>query len=191
MVIAYHAIFTTYGTWLPNDPRGSYSKQIYNEELQAFGEIKYGWQIPQPPHSFLSRFHTEAARKLSRPAVYLDAKRILLVSAGFSEVVARLDLRVLACAIMPNHVHMVICRGKYRVEYLVNQLKGAATQKLGFVHTPWTRKGWKVFLNNEGAVNACCRYVEANPVTVGLQPQTWPFCGPLVRDAKAVATDHR
>ena len=35
MIIAYHAIFTTYGTWLPNDPRGSYSKEIYNEELLA------------------------------------------------------------------------------------------------------------------------------------------------------------
>jgi len=26
MVIAYHAIFSTYGFWLPNDPRGSWSE---------------------------------------------------------------------------------------------------------------------------------------------------------------------
>jgi len=42
MIIAYHAIFTTYGAWLPNDPRGSYSKEIYNEQLRALGRIKYG-----------------------------------------------------------------------------------------------------------------------------------------------------
>jgi hypothetical protein len=29
MVIGYHVIFTMYGTWLPNDPRGSYSKRKY------------------------------------------------------------------------------------------------------------------------------------------------------------------
>jgi len=37
MVIAYHAIRTTYGTWLPNDPRGSYSKAVYNAEPAALG----------------------------------------------------------------------------------------------------------------------------------------------------------
>ena len=37
MVIAYHAIRTTYGTWLPNDPRGSYSKAVYNAELASLG----------------------------------------------------------------------------------------------------------------------------------------------------------
>ncbi len=175
MVIAYHAIFTTYGTWLPNDPRGSHSRQIYNEELRAFGEIKYGRQIPQPPRNFVSRFHTEAVKKLARSPIYLDLEKILLVAAGFSAVVVRLDLRVLACAIMSNHVHVVIRRGKHRIEYLVNQLKGAATQKLGLVHTPWTRKGWKVFLNDDEAVDTCCRYVEANPASAGLRPQVWPF----------------
>jgi hypothetical protein len=47
MIIAYHAIFTTYGTWLPNDPRGSYSKEIYNENLRMLGMIKYGRQNPK------------------------------------------------------------------------------------------------------------------------------------------------
>jgi hypothetical protein len=39
MIIAYHAIFTTYGTWLPNDPRGSYSKTIYKAELPNWAEF--------------------------------------------------------------------------------------------------------------------------------------------------------
>jgi len=60
MVIAYHAIFTTYGTWLPNDPRGSFSKGIYNDELRTLGNIKYGRQNPQPPRMRLIRFWTQA-----------------------------------------------------------------------------------------------------------------------------------
>jgi len=35
MVIACHAVLTTYGAWLPNDPRGSHSKAVYNKELRA------------------------------------------------------------------------------------------------------------------------------------------------------------
>ncbi|GAI66265.1 unnamed protein product, partial [marine sediment metagenome] len=53
MVIAYHAIFTTYGTWLPNDPRGSYSKEIYNEQLRTLSIINYGRQNPAPAKDLL------------------------------------------------------------------------------------------------------------------------------------------
>jgi hypothetical protein len=56
MVIAYHAIFTTYGTWLPNDPRGSYSKTIYNDQLRMLARIKYGRQNPAPAEKSLMRF---------------------------------------------------------------------------------------------------------------------------------------
>jgi hypothetical protein len=43
MVIAYHAIFTTYGAWLPNDPRGSYSKDVYYDFFRnyAFGKANF------------------------------------------------------------------------------------------------------------------------------------------------------
>jgi hypothetical protein len=40
MVIAYHAIFTTYGAWLPNDPRGSYSKDVYYDFFAFFSRRK-------------------------------------------------------------------------------------------------------------------------------------------------------
>jgi len=66
MVIAYHAIFTTYGAWLANDPRGSYSKEIYQAELAALGEIRYGRQNPQPSRETVRRFRTAAVRRLSR-----------------------------------------------------------------------------------------------------------------------------
>ena len=67
MIIAYHAIFTTYGTWLPNDPRGSYSKAIYNDELRALGDIHYGRQAPQPNRQIVRRFRVTAMPRLSRP----------------------------------------------------------------------------------------------------------------------------
>ena len=179
MIIAYHAIFTTYGTWLPNDPRGSYSKEIYNEQLQLLGTIKYGRQHPTPTQQELLKFWTEAVSRLNRPQFFLNDNSRSIVADAFDKVVKRLNLKIPACAIMNNHVHIVILRSKYRIEYLVNQLKGAATRNLKLKHTPWTRGCWKVFINDTEALIAAVKYVQANPACAGLPSQHWNFISPL------------
>jgi len=178
MIIAYHAIFTTYGTWLPNDPRGSYSKEIYNEQLQLLGTIKYGRQNPQPAHKELLKFRTAAVPKLSRAPILLNENRRLIVAHAFGKVVKRLGLKVPACAIMSNHVHIMILRSQYRIEYLVNQIKGAATRDLKLKQTPWVRGCWKVFINDTEALSAAIKYIQSNPACAGIAPQHWDFISP-------------
>jgi REP element-mobilizing transposase RayT len=175
MVIAYHAIFTTYGTWLPNDPRGSYSKEIYQAELAALGPIAYGRQWPQPSRPELRRFWVTARTCLDRSPFLISDKTRPVVAAGFAVAVERLGLVVYECSIMNDHVHIVVERSTYRIEYVVNQLKGAATHAMGLAETPWTRKGWKVFLDHQDAVEAAVAYVRANPAAAGLPPQHWDF----------------
>ena len=179
MVIAYHAIWTTYGTWLPNDPRGSYSKAVYNAELAALGEVRYGRQDPQPDRRTLRLFQVAARPALARPEFRMDGAARSVVAAAFPDVVRRLGLAVRACAIMEDHVHVVVMRSRHRIEYIVNQLKGGATRALGLERTPWTHGGWKVFLNDEAALGAAVAYVEANPPAAGLTPQRWDFVEPL------------
>jgi len=182
MIIAYHAIFTTYGTWLPNDPRGSYSKEIYKAELAELGAIKYGRQAPQPDRRTMRRFRTAATPRLSRPPYYVTNATRPVIAGGFARVVERLKLTVPACSIMNDHVHLLVLRSKYRIEYLVNQFKGAATSALELKPTPWTRKSWKVFIDDEEALRAAAAYVEANPAAAGLKPQQWDFVSPLAPD---------
>jgi hypothetical protein len=136
MIIAYHAIFTTYGTWLPNDPRGSYSKEIYNGQLETLTGIKYGRQNPQPSQNLLIKFWTAATPHLSRIPFFIDENSRLIIAAGINKVVQRLGIRIPACAIMNDHVHVLVLRSKYRIEYLVNQFKGAATRDLKQKQTP-------------------------------------------------------
>ncbi len=38
MIHGYHVIFGTYGFWLPNDPRGSWSEFVASWELSRFGK---------------------------------------------------------------------------------------------------------------------------------------------------------
>jgi len=178
MIIAYHAIFTTYGTWLPNDPRGSFSREAYNAELKAIGGIKYLRQDPQPSRRVLRRFWTASAPKLLRRPYFINDSTRTLVALGFGEVVERLDLTVRTCAIMNDHVHLLVMRSAHRIEYLVGQVKGAATHALQLRQTPWTRGCWKVFINDEHSLRAAADYIVRNPIVAGLGAQHWDFVTP-------------
>src|SRR5689334_1058503 len=37
VIVGYHVIFSTYGFWLPNDPRGSWSDFVGSWELLRYG----------------------------------------------------------------------------------------------------------------------------------------------------------
>ena len=179
MIIAYHAVFTTYGTWLPNDPRGSFSQEVYVAELRRLGPAEYGRQDPQPSAARLRRFRTAARPNLSRPPFFIDDATRPLAGAAFGEVAERLRLDVPACAIMNDHVHLLVMRSGHRIEYLVGQFKGAATRVLGLTESPWTRKCGRIFINSRSALYAAARYIERNPIVARLRPQKWSFVTPL------------
>ena len=42
IVITHHLIWTAYGWWLPNDPRGSGSKTVRNPSLAQLGNLHFG-----------------------------------------------------------------------------------------------------------------------------------------------------
>lgn len=42
MVLAHHLMWTAYGWWLPNDPRGSTSHTLRNDLLKDLGDLHPG-----------------------------------------------------------------------------------------------------------------------------------------------------
>ncbi len=124
------------------------------------------------------KFWTETTPRLRRSPIFLNENHRLIVASAFDKVVKRLDLNTLACAIISNHVHILILRSQYRIEYLVNQLKGAATKDLKLKQTPWARGCWKVFINDNEALSAAIKYIHSNPTSAGLAPQHWDFVLP-------------
>jgi REP element-mobilizing transposase RayT len=152
---------------------------IYNEELSTLGTIRYGRQHPQPPKDKLLKFWTGSVPCISRKPYFIDVHSRPAVAAGFSRVIQRLKLKAPACAIMNDHVHILILRSKYSIEYIVNQLKGAATAELKLKQTPWSRGCWKVFINDTETLAAAADYIRANPAAAGLPDQSWDFVTPL------------
>src|SRR4051794_14771835 len=72
LVIAYHLIWTAYGWWLPNDPRGSGSKTIRNDVLADLGELHSGRKRVQPAGATVRQFQGRAAAVLRHPLLHLD-----------------------------------------------------------------------------------------------------------------------
>ncbi len=163
MVLAYHVIFTAYGFWLPNDPRGSYSDFVRSWELYLAGgpatKVTTRRSVAGAPHDRAARLRTKEA--LTYPAVTFDGHQALAIARGFERMAAKSKYTVHACSILPEHVHMVIDRHHYRVETMVRLLKGEASMELassgrhplaawpqanGLLPSPWGRGHWKVFL---------------------------------------------
>jgi len=194
MVIAHHIIFGAYGFWLPNDPRGSWSREVWAEHLRPFGptsKVSTRSSVAHVAHD--QKHRLQAKRCLMYPAVRFTGRQAQAVAIAFGETSRLFELPVYACAIMPDHVHLVTARHSHTAEEIAGFLKRSASRRLnaddlhplarfrrqnGRMPSPWAVSGWTVFLNTADEVRQRIRYVERNPVTAGFKPQRWSFVVP-------------
>ncbi len=192
MIHAYHVIFGAYGFWLPNDPRGSWSEFVGRWELVRFGKATKSIQRTElTPEEERSR--REAKQALKYPPVEFTGLQARAVGGGFAKAIAKSGFSIWACAILPEHVHAIVARHRYKVEQIVGQLKGEATKELRRENldplaahatadtkpSPWADHCWKVYLDNEDAIQAAIQYVEENPIKEGKPKQNWSFVTPF------------
>ncbi|MEM6393766.1 MAG: hypothetical protein AAF797_13405 [Planctomycetota bacterium] len=185
MVIGYHLIVTAYGFWLPNDPRGSWSSWVRAFEIYQAGgaatKTETRGSVAGVGHDRERRTAAKAAMKF--PAVRFDGRQAKAVGEGFGLAVKEQGYRVWACAVMPDHAHLVLGRHERTVERMRDHLKARATRVLNLrgchplegTATPWARKGWAVYLDEWADVERAVRYVEGNPGKAGLPGQRWSF----------------
>jgi REP element-mobilizing transposase RayT len=131
MVIASHVIFGAYGFWLPNDPRGSWSDFVGSWELFRYGRATKTTEtrsLAARPHDRQQRQAAKSA--LKRSPVHFNELQREAVVRGFADYAKRSKLQIHACAILPDHVHLVLARHRLEVESLVVHLKGAATRQM-------------------------------------------------------------
>lgn len=183
IVIAYHLIWTVYGWWLPNDPRGSTSRTIASERIAALGELHLGRKKIQPAARDVRAFYKQAIAALKHPLLEVRAqKAVELVAAAFARTIERHRYTCYACAIMPDHVHILIRKHKHRAEEMIEALQNEARWALIEArlwpsdHPVWTGGGgWSVFLDHPDEVERTIPYIEENPVKMRLPAQSWNF----------------
>jgi REP element-mobilizing transposase RayT len=184
IVIAYHLVWTAYGTWLPNDPRGSGSTEVASPVLAELGVLHFGRKSVQPRFHEVRDFYKRAEPLLKFDVTRFDQQQIELIATAFSATIAERHYTCYACAILPDHAHIVLRKHRDRAEEMIGTLNEASRLRLSsarfvqFEHPVWTGGGWKSFLDSPAAVSAAVRYVEKNPVKSGLGTQYWPFVQP-------------
>jgi REP element-mobilizing transposase RayT len=184
IVIAYHMVWTAYGTWLPNDPRGSGSNEVASPELAVLGELHFGRKSVQPPFHEVRDFYERAEPLLKFDVLRFDRQQIEHIAAAFGETIAERRYTCYAVAILPDHTHVVIRKHRDRAEEMIGRLQNASRLRLSSAraapanHPVWTSGGWKSFLDSPAAVSAAVRYVEKNPQKAGLGAQKWSFVQP-------------
>jgi REP element-mobilizing transposase RayT len=182
LVIAYHLIWTAYGWWLPNDPRGSGSSSIRCDILAELGELHQGRKRVQPAGKEVRRFYQQAAGLLAHPLLTFDEPARQEIAEAFQEVIIEQRYTCYACAIMPDHIHILMRKHKHQAEEMMELLRQVsrerliATNKRAVTHPTWTAGGgWKVFLEHPEEVRCTIGYIEKNPLPLGLSAQRWPF----------------
>jgi len=182
LVIAHHLIWTAYGMRLPNDPRGSGSKTIRSDIIAELGELHYGRKRVQPAGEVIRELYAHAADVLKHPIVRFNEAAREAIASAFQQVIDEQRYTCYACALLPDHVHILLRKHKHQAEEMINHLKKMSRERLctAILHTGahpvWTGGGgWKVFLEHPDEVRRTLTYIEKNPIAAGLHPQHWPF----------------
>ncbi len=194
MILAYHLTISCYGFWLPNDPRGSWSDFVRRYELLEYGNATTTDVRHSIAHTSHDRRQREEAKKaLMYPPVRFTSDQAVCVVRGVMFRIERSEIPVYACAVMPDHVHLVLGRFRYSVEQMANLLKGAATQQLtreglhphlayrsadGSMPSPWVSRFWAVYLDSPEDVRRAIQYDENNPIKAGMRRQRYTFVKP-------------
>lgn len=195
MLLGYHFIFSAYGFWLPNDPRGSWSEVVRQFDLLRFGaatKVSTTKSVAAKQHDYQLRMRAKQA--LRYPPVKFTGQQAVLIAKGLGVAKAQHEYEIHALAILPDHVHLVMqAHDSIQQDQIAVHLKAKATAMLnansqhplapyasaaGRIPSPWARNFWCVFIFDEEHYHQAIKYVENNPMKAGLKPQTWNIVTP-------------
>jgi REP element-mobilizing transposase RayT len=148
---AYLLTWTTYGTWLPGDERGSVDAE-HNAP---------GGECAAPD----AKRHAANVAAMAQPALLLDAPSRRIVHATILAHCAFRGWEIVALNVRSNHVHVVLRCGEISPKRAAQELKAWATRRLraaGQVapgRHVWTERGSGRYLWDEGSVKDAETYV--------------------------------
>jgi REP element-mobilizing transposase RayT len=184
MIAGFHLIWTAYGWWLPNDPRGSSSHEIRVERIAGLGELHQGRKAVQPTGQELRAFYDQARATLQHGLLRFEDGDIEIIAQAFRETITRERYTCYACALMGDHVHCLIRKHKHHAETMIHNLQAASRAALVAAnrrdpeHPVWGGPGWKVFLYTQDDLRRIVHYIEQNPIKAGRAAQSWDFVKP-------------
>ncbi len=168
MVAGYHLIWTTYGSWLPNDPRGSNSQEVCCAKIAPLGELHFGRKRIQPAGKVIREFYEAAQGVLKHELLTFSNDEVSAIACGFADVIKKRTYTCYACAIMSDHVHILIRKHRDKAETMIEELQLVSRDSVLALngarrasdHPVWGGPGWKVYLETQEDIQRTIHYVE-------------------------------
>jgi REP element-mobilizing transposase RayT len=192
MLLGFHVILSAYGFWLPNDPRGSWSDFVWAWDLFRYGpatKVHTRASVAHVPHN--RELRGAAKRALKYPPVRFTADQMAAIGDGFAVAAAEGNYAIHGCAILPDHVHLILGPQEPPIRRVVGHLKSKASMALrragihplqsyvdeaDRVPTCWAEDYWKVYIYSKEHMHKAVRYVENNPIKEGCARQLGNSC---------------
>ncbi len=180
IVIAHHLIWTAYGWWLPNDPRGGMSRKVVCDVIAELGELHYGRRTAQPAGWVIRDFYDRAKDVLQHELLTFTPEEVAIIAASFARLCSGHPYTCYACAIMPDHVHVLLRKHRRPAEQMILDLQEASRDALRGLpqrkdHPIWGGPGWKVFLRTGDDIRRTIQYIQDNPAKMRRPVQRWNF----------------
>ncbi len=179
--LALHLVWGCYGFWLPNDPRGSWSRYVGSRSIYNAGGAA---TTVSGTRSYAKDAHDRdrrlaAKKEMKRSPVRLTGAQAQAVALGVTDAAAGARYILHALCVMPDHVHVVLLNPGTDAKQIIQRLKSGGTRRVNTdvpdaaLDTVWARGGWFVPLESRVAIERAIQYVERNPPEAGLRRQRW------------------
>jgi REP element-mobilizing transposase RayT len=179
---------TTYGTWLPGDPRGFIGQVFEHRDDDPEDQRRVRHNIPGTTCDDDMPGLEQAVQVLMKgPPIHLTLAHALAAFEQFQETARYRGWELRAVSIMFNHFHIVVgVRGDPAPSKILGDIKSYGTRKLSarfgapLSLTWWTERGSKRKLKDERALMMAIHYVlyeQPNPLLTW-SPETGLHRGP-------------
>ena len=162
---------TTYGTWLPGDPRGSVTSVRDQRAEDQPSSVRIEHDAPgEPWEDEIPRLRSAATKQMKGLPIYLDLEMAEITLSQFRETAGHRAWMLHAVAIMPNHFHIVLSvNDDPEPRKILADFKAYASRTLNGKYgkppseTWWTTNGSKRKLKSEEALTMAIQYVLRQP----------------------------
>ncbi|MBS0207787.1 MAG: hypothetical protein JSS27_02435 [Planctomycetes bacterium] len=155
--------WTTYGSWLPGDPRG-FRTWRGREFIPPPPRYAEGGDRPFDPAEYRTRYLADKSRSLSTTRLTADQQQVAIDAVV--EDISALLLEAIIVSINEAHVHLIADFGDLSIRPTVARLKSVATRALGGRERT-AKRFWSSGCNmkslaDDAAVQAAFNYVKAH-----------------------------
>jgi REP element-mobilizing transposase RayT len=174
--LGYHVTKSTYGTWLPGDPRGSWSEN-WSPTRGFFGAHQL--------HEADARRLDIAAGRMKHPAVTLNEDMIAAIVEAILSCVQRSQggLRIVAAAIEPTHMHLLIPDTGRDIDntakWIADQTTKAVHRRTAHQGPVWTKNNWCYHIDQQEHWENAILYIDDHNLRSGRGSRPYPFLSPV------------